>query len=189
MYHHMKCLMGGYCYINSSALAAELFSSHGKVAVLDVDYHHGNGTEDIFKRKQYGVKQPNVVTFSIHANPNRKFPYFTGDSTPLSTPLWRGVNYALETGITNEQYRKVLSQVLGRIDQLNVDFMVVPTGFDTHENDPIGDFNITTDFYGTIGRMIMQLGKPTLFVQEGGYDLGSMKDNALSLIKGIESAL
>lgn len=181
--------MGGYCYINNSALAAEMFSTHGKVAVLDIDYHHGNGTEDIFKRKQYGIKQPRVVTFSIHANPNRKFPYFTGETTTLNAPLWHGVNYALEAGITNNQYRKVLSQALNRIDQLKIDFLVVPTGFDTYKYDKLGDFKLTTAFYGTMGKMIMQLGKPTLFVQEGGYHLASMKNNAISLIRGIESAL
>lgn len=179
--------MGGYCYFNNSAVAAYTLSEHGKVAVIDVDFHHGNGTEDIFRTLQKDQDNPKVTTFSIHADPNRMFPYFSGHSTNLDTPLWQGVNYALREHITNDEYAKVLDQVLKRVADIKVDYLVVPIGYDTYQYDPLGDFDLTTPYYEEMSKRIMELGLPTVFVQEGGYNLELLADNIKSFIHGIEA--
>lgn len=179
--------MGGYCYFNNSAIAAYALSEHGKVAVVDVDFHHGNGTEDIFRTLQEGQENPKVITFSIHADPNRKFPYFSGQSSTPETPLWQGVNFALEEHITNSEYARVLDQVLKRATDLKVDYLVVPIGYDTYQYDPFGDFDLTTPYYEEMSKQIMALGLPTVFIQEGGYNIAALADNIKSFIRGIEN--
>ncbi|OGE26146.1 hypothetical protein A3C26_01310 [Candidatus Daviesbacteria bacterium RIFCSPHIGHO2_02_FULL_39_12] len=178
--------MGGYCYINNSAVAAYTLSEQGRVAVVDVDFHHGNGTEDIFKTLQAEQEEPKVITISIHADPNRMFPYFSGHSTTPDTPFWQGINYALGPDITNQEYDRVLNKVLRQVDDLRVDYLVVPIGYDTHEADPIGDFKLTTPYYEQISRRIMELGLPTVFIQEGGYNTELLANNIKSFIRGIE---
>lgn len=178
--------MGGYCYFNNSAIAAYTLAERGRVAIVDVDFHHGNGTEDIFRTLQAGQEKPKVTTISIHADPDRMFPYFSGHSTTPDTPLWHGINYPLGPGITNQEYERVLNKVLKQVSDLHVDYLVVPIGYDTHETDPIGDFKLTTPFYEQISRRIMELGLPTVFIQEGGYNTELLADNIKSFIRGVE---
>lgn len=178
--------MAGYCYINNAAVAAEVLKGKGRVAILDVDFHHGNGTEDIFRVMQKDLSDPQVLHISIHANPDRMFPYFSGATTDKSTPLWKGINFALEKYVTDDEYHKVVEAAIAHVRDFSPQYLVVPVGFDTHEDDPIGDFRLTTGYYQKLAATIMNVGLPTVFVQEGGYKLETIGSNITSFIKGIE---
>lgn len=181
--------MGGYCYINNAAVAAKTLSRQGKVGILDTDFHHGNGTEDIFRVLQENESDPIFLHISIHANGNWKFPYFSGQTTGTDDPLWKGINYALREGTTDDQYDQILEQSLERLSDFKPDFLVIPVGFDTHENDPIGGFKLTTSYYEKMSTRIMSLNLPTVFIQEGGYNLKTIGDNITSFIRGIENSI
>lgn len=173
--------MGGYCYFNNAAIAADYLSEHGKVAILDIDFHHGNGTQSIFYNRS------DVLYVSIHADPHDKFPYSSGfiHERGVGEGLGFNKNYPLPLGITNEQYQKVLLKALRDILTFNPKFLVVSAGFDTYEKDPIGGFNLTIPFYQTIGKEIANLKLLTLIVQEGGYHLKDLGKIALSFLRGI----
>lgn len=173
--------MGGYCYFNNAAIAADYLSEHGKVAILDIDFHHGNGTQSIF------YNRPDVLYVSIHADPHDKFPYSSGfiHERGVGEGLGFNKNYPLPLGTTNKQYQKVLLKALRDILTFNPKFLVVSAGFDTYEKDPIGGFNLTIPFYQTIGKEIANLKLLTLIVQEGGYHLKDLGKIALSFLRGI----
>ncbi len=177
--------MGGYCYFNNAAIAANVLSKRGKVGILDVDFHHGNGTQDIFREKQRKSNNPRVLAISIHADHDRMFPYFTGQTSADDAPLWMGIDYELGKYASNEEYDVVLGKAIRRLSDFAPDYLVVPVGFDTHERDPIADFKLTTDYYERMARQIAELKKPTVFVQEGGYNLDTIGNNITSFIAGI----
>lgn len=172
--------MGGYCYLNNCAVAAEFLSQSGQVATLDVDFHHGNGTQHIFEQR------PDVFTTSMHADPNWKFPFFSGFANEIG--VGAGENYNLNrplpAGITDRQYLAVLNQVLQRIAEFAPKYLVVSFGADIHADDPIGGFNLSTAGIHQIGRAIAALNLPTVIVQEGGYNTELLGENVVSFLAG-----
>lgn len=170
-HHASYSYMGGYCYFNNAAIAAETLSSFGKVAILDLDFHHGNGTQDIFYRRD------DVFYASIHADPREKYPYFSGYQDEKGEGPGRGfnLNIPLSIGATNTQYQEVLLKVLKRLKAFKPQYLVISFGGDTYEKDPIGAFKLTLDYYSKMGETVRSFfGIPTLIVQEGGYNVDEL---------------
>lgn len=180
--HHAEYkTMGGYCYFNNAAIAVNYLSEHGKVAILDIDFHHGNGTQSIFYNRS------DVLYVSIHADPHKKFPYSSGFTYEKGVGKGTGFNrnYPLPLGTTDKQYLLTLRKALKDIKIFQPRFLVISAGFDTYEKDPIGGFKLSIPFYEVIGREISKLQFPTLIVQEGGYYIKDLGKIALSFLKGI----
>ncbi len=179
-HHAERAKMGGYCYFNNSAIAAQYLSDNGKVAVLDVDFHHGNGTQNIF------YERGDVLTVSIHADPNWKFPFYTGFSNERGNNEGEGknFNYPLPNGTTNKLYQKTLEMALNRITNFKPKYLVVPLGLDTHQDDPIGGFKLTTKYYTIMAKTINSLRLPILIVQEGGYNTKLLGNNVVAFLNG-----
>lgn len=179
--HHAEYkTMGGYCYFNNAAIAADYLSEHGKVAILDIDFHHGNGTQSIFYNRS------DVLYVSVHADPHVKFPYSSGfaNEKGMGSGFGFNINYPLSLDTSNQQYLRVLSKALRNIKIFNPQFLIVSAGFDTYEKDPIGGFKLTISFYETMARKIADLQLPTLIVQEGGYHIEDLGKIAFSFLKG-----
>lgn len=164
-HHAGPRVFGGYCYFNNCALAVDLLSTRGTVATLDIDFHHGNGTQEFFQ------EDPRVLTVSIHADPAVEYPYFWGYAGERGIGKGKGSNrnFPLPLGASNEQYLDALEQAVRAIRRFDPGFLVVSAGFDTHKDDPIGGFALTLDAYPEIGRRIAGLDLPTVLCQEGGY--------------------
>jgi acetoin utilization deacetylase AcuC-like enzyme len=179
--HHAEYkVMGGYCYFNNAAIAANYLSKHGKVAILDIDFHHGNGTQALFYDRE------DVLYVSLHADPRVRFPYSSGFAEETGDGKGQGFtkNYPMLLGTTNTQYLHSLRNALSDVQSFHPDFLVVSVGFDTSEHDPIGGFKLTTPFYQTIGREISSLELPTLLIQEGGYAVSELGHMACSFLSG-----
>lgn len=180
--HHAEHrAFGGFCYFNSSAIAAQYLSAFGKAAVLDIDYHHGNGTQNIF------YKRADVLTLSIHGHPRFAYPYFSGfeDERGEGEGERRNVNYPLPESVDGEQYRKILERALKRIARFEPQFLIVALGLDTAKGDPTGSWNLQPRDFRLNGKMIGSLGLPTVVVQEGGYKIRSLGTNARSFFVGL----
>jgi acetoin utilization deacetylase AcuC-like enzyme len=179
--HHAEpARMGGYCYLNNCAVAAQYLSEFGRVATLDVDFHHGNGTQHIF------YERADVLTTSIHADPNWKFPYFSGFESETGEGEGRGynLNRCLGAGTTDEQYQRVLTDVLARITEFAPQYLVISLGLDTHADDPIGGFALTTEYFTAMAQSIAALDLPTVIVQEGGYNTELLGRNVVAFLNG-----
>ncbi len=173
--HHS---MGGYCYFNNAAIAAQYLSQQGRVAVLDIDYHHGNGTQSAF------YDRSDVLYVSLHADPTASYPYTSGFADETGAGAGEGftLNFPLPSDTNNNQYLDTLGRAIHAIEQFQPDFLVVSAGFDTYAEDPIGGMSLDKDVYTQIGHVIHDLGLPTLIIQEGGYDtrdLGLLVTNFL----------
>jgi acetoin utilization deacetylase AcuC-like enzyme len=155
------------------------------VAILDIDFHHGNGTQQIF------YERADVLTVSIHGDPDRVYPYFLGFPDEHGNGAGEGynLNLPLDKGIDNQQYLVVLDHALAAIAKFAPRYLVVSAGFDTFGGDPLGDFALTHSAYPTIGERIAALGLPTLFVQEGGYAISELGANVVGLLEGFERAI
>lgn len=175
--------MGGYCYLNNAAVATEYLSGFGKVATLDVDFHHGNGTQHIFYHRS------DVLTISIHAHPDWKFPFFSGYENEVGTGAGEGFNrnFALTEGTTDSQYQTVLEQALEHIREFRPDYLVISLGLDTHESDPIGGFRLTSEYFTEMARSIADLQLPTVIIQEGGYNTDLLGKNVVAFLDGFTS--
>jgi len=184
--HHAEYeAFGGFCYFNSAAIAAHHLSKHGKVALLDIDYHHGNGAQDIFYRRK------DVLTISIHGHPRHSYPYFSGFEDERGDGDGRGYNVNLPQpeNIDGERYRKVLSGALERVRRFEPQFLVLALGLDTAKGDPTGSFLLMTRDFRENGRMIGALRLPTLVVQEGGYKTQTLGVNARHFFSGLWEGL
>jgi len=184
--HHAEpAAFGGFCYFNSAAVAAHLLSAYRKVAMLDIDYHHGNGQQQIF------YERSDVLTVSIHGHPRFAYPYFSGFIGEKGKGNGNGfnINYPLPEYISSEKYLQTLGEALKRIGRFRPRYLVVPLGFDTAKEDPTGSWSLEADDFRTIGNMIGSLRLPTLIVQEGGYDTRVLGNNALHFFKGLWSAV
>jgi len=177
---------GGYCFLNNAAIAAQAFRDGGaaRVAVLDVDYHHGNGTQEIF----YG--RGDVLTISIHADPKQEFPFFLGHADEIGAGAGEGfhLNLPLRWGSGWNEYRPALETALARIRDFGADALVVSLGLDTFAEDPISKFKLRHDDYPEMGGMIAALRLPTLFVMEGGYAVEALGVNTVNVLTGFERA-
>lgn len=183
-HHAERGSYGGFCYLNSSAVAAQFLSRFGRVAVLDVDFHHGNGTQDIF------YNRCDVFTVSIHGNPRVAYPHFAGfaDETGEGDGVGFNLNLPLPETITPERYRETLHKALAAIRKFKPDFLVLALGLDTAKADPTGTWTLVAEDFRLNGEMIGTLKTPALIVQEGGYRTRTLGLNARRFFEGLASA-
>jgi acetoin utilization deacetylase AcuC-like enzyme len=177
-HHAGKDYAGGYCFINNAAVAANWLSVKGKVALLDVDYHCGNGTQDIF------YDRADVLTISIHADPNFEYPYYAGYASETGSGPGLGFhkNYPLEKGTDEVRYLSTLEDALYLIRKFEPEYLVVSAGMDIYADDPLGTIKVTTEGIGKIGKQISALNLPTVIVMEGGYNNDALGRNIVSFL-------
>ncbi len=168
-HHASKNLYSGYCFINNAAICAfELLKKYQKISILDIDYHHGDGTQKIF------YENPRVLTVSIHGNPQYSYPFYTGYANEVGSGNGTkfNLNFPLEIGTNIEIYKNTLSIALDAILDFNPDILIIAFGADTHIFDPQGGFHLETDDYLSIGKLVKsKISKPIIVMQEGGYYL------------------
>jgi len=182
-HHAERRSFGGFCYFNSGAVAAQYLSAYGRVAILDIDYHHGNGAQNIF------YQRPDVLTTSIHGHPSFAYPYFSGFADEKGAGAGKGynINIPLPEKVDGRRYYQVLSEAVKRITRFRPQFLIVPLGLDTAREDPTGSWSLEADDFEAVGRMIGSLRLPTLVVQEGGYDTRVLGINARRFFTGLWS--
>ena len=183
-HHAGRDYFGGYCFLNNAAIAAQAFRDSGaeRVAVLDIDYHHGNGTQDIF------YLRGDVLTVSIHADPVQEYPYYIGFADECGEAAGHGcnLNLPLPWGADFTVWSAALDTALARIAAFGADRLVVSLGVDSYREDPISQFRLDMPDYHTTGQAIASLGLPTLFVMEGGYAIDAIGVNAVNVLLGFE---
>jgi acetoin utilization deacetylase AcuC-like enzyme len=183
-HHSPRRAFGGYCFFNAVSVATQyLVEVTGEaMAILDVDYHHGNGSQQIF----YGRKD--VLYCSIHGHPDRAYPYFTGweDETGAGEGEGFNVNLPLRAGCPDDEYLDAVDRLLATIADHPGSIVVISLGFDTYGQDPISDFALTTPAYHEIGKRVAGLGRKMLIVQEGGYFVPQLGENARQWLRGAE---
>lgn len=181
-HHAGKDFFGGYCFLNHAAIAAQALRDSGcaRVAILDVDYHHGNGTQDIFYERN------DVFLASIHGDPMTEYPFYLGHADELGAGAGEGfnLNLPLPAGSSVEVWFVALAQAIKRIDAFKPDALVVSLGVDTFEGDPISHFKLKTSDYPQMGQTIARLKLPTLFAMEGGYAVAEIGDNVVGVLQG-----
>lgn len=181
-HHAGPNFMGGYCYLNNAAIATQALCKNGKrVAILDIDYHHGNGTQAIF------YSNPNVCYASLHIDPHIAYPYFAGYEDEIGVEKGRGTNWnvPLPPGTSEAKYLSVLESLVERCRAFDPQWIVVSAGFDTYIHDPLSTFQISTRGFSEIGARIRDLDKPTLVVQEGGYHIPDLGRNVVTFLKAL----
>lgn len=180
--HHAEYRsFGGFCYFNSAAIAAAFLANHGLVCILDLDYHHGNGQQDIFYERN------DILTISIHGHPRFAYPYFSGfeDETGQGQGAGFNYNFALSEKLNGDEFRKVLQKALKIIKDYRADFLVLAMGFDTAKQDPTGTWSLTAKDFEMNGDLIGEMNCPILVVQEGGYRVRSLGTNARHFFTGL----
>jgi acetoin utilization deacetylase AcuC-like enzyme len=186
-HHAARSMYGGYCYLNNAAIAADAIvrATGERVAILDLDYHHGNGSQQIFWRRG------DVRYVSLHADPDRQYPYFLGraDETGEGEGAGENLNLPLPAGATDDTYLAALDRALDAIVAVPGSIVVVSLGFDTYRLDPIGDLALTTEGYHEFGRRTGALGRRLVVLQEGGYHRPSLGANAVAWLRGAEDRL
>lgn len=177
-HHAGKDYAGGYCFINNAAVAAHSLSVNGKVALLDIDYHCGNGTQDIF------YERDDVLTISIHADPDFEYPSYFGFANERGKGNGFGFhhNFPLPKGTDDDSYLAALDQALELIQNFAPKFLVVSAGMDIYADDPLGTIKVTTEGIGEIGRRIASLNLPSVIVMEGGYNNEALGRNITSFL-------
>jgi acetoin utilization deacetylase AcuC-like enzyme len=184
-HHAFGDLAGGFCFLSNAAIAAERLRAAGRrPAILDVDVHHGNGTQGVF------YDRADVLTVSIHADPARFYPFFWGHAHERGegAGLGANLNLPLPRGTGDSDYLATLGAALERIADFGADVLVVALGLDAHEADPFKGLAVTTDGFARIGAAIAALGLPTLLVQEGGYLSEALGENLAHALTGFENA-
>ena len=183
-HHAERRAFGGFCYFNNAAIAAHYLARFAPVAVLDIDYHHGNGTQDIFYDRR------DVLTISIHGHPGFAYPYFSGFANESGRGPGAGfnLNIPLPEQTTPQQYREALERALRRVRRFRPGFLVVAAGFDTARGDPTGSWQHRRADFTLIGQAIGALGLPTLVVQEGGYRVRTLGQNVRAFFEGLAAA-
>ncbi|MEY4980054.1 MAG: hypothetical protein RLZZ352_2324 [Pseudomonadota bacterium] len=185
-HHAGPDFLGGYCFLNNAAIAAQTMRDGGlgRVAVLDVDYHHGNGTQTIF------YERADVLTVSIHGDPATEYPFFLGhaDECGAGAGLGFNLNLPLPRGTGFAPWRAALEQALAAVRGFRADALVVPMGLDTFAGDPISGFTLHSEDYFSIGSALAGLALPTVFTFEGGYAVDAVGTHAVNLLQGFVQA-
>jgi len=181
--HHAGAdFFGGYCFLNNAALAAQALRDAGaqRVAVLDVDYHHGNGTQSIF------YDRGDVLTVSVHGDPTTEYPFYLGYADERGDGAGQGcnLNLPLPAGSDFAAWTAALQQGLDAVRTFKADALVVALGVDTYEGDPISKFKLKSADYLQVGRMLADLGLPTVFTMEGGYAVADVGINVANVLEG-----
>ncbi|TKT69310.1 histone deacetylase family protein [Aquamicrobium sp. LC103] len=183
-HHAGSNFMGGYCFINNAATAAQWFRDQGarRVAILDVDYHHGNGTQQIFYARS------DVQVLNLHGDPMDEYPFFLGHADERGEGEGEGfnINYPMPFGTSWKEWSASLDAACNELAAFGPDVVIVSLGVDTFERDPISHFKLVSEDYPKIGRRIAELGLPTLFVMEGGYAVEEIGVNAVGVLTGFE---
>ena len=179
-HHAFSELAGGFCYLNNTAIAAQLLTMQGrKVAILDIDLHHGNGTQGIF------YDRPDVLTVSLHVHPERFYPFFWG--YPQETGQGPGentnLNLAMARGTGDHGLQTELARALHALTDWGADTLVLALGLDAYVGDPFAGLAVTTQGFAQIGQMIRSANLPTLIVQEGGYLCPELGDNLAAVLQ------
>ncbi len=178
-HHAYSDMAGGFCFLNNVAIAAaHALGAHKRVAVLDVDVHHGNGTQGIF------YDRSDVLTVSIHADPHNFYPFFWGHANETGNDDGQGynLNLPLAIGSDDDAFIGALKEARKRIEAFDPGVLLVALGLDASESDPLRGLSVTTDGFGRIGDAIADFGLPTVFVQEGGYLSDVLSDNLAAVL-------
>ena len=181
--HHAGAdFFGGYCFLNNAALAAQQLRDQGleRVAVLDIDYHHGNGTQAIF------YDRPDVYFTSIHGDPHTEYPFYLGYADELGVGAGLGFNrnLPLARGADFGVWRAALAQALQAIQAFGAQALVVSLGLDTFDGDPVAGFKLQSADYLQVGSDLARANLPTVFVFEGGYAVAEVGVNAVNVLQG-----
>ena len=182
-HHASQDLAGGFCYFNNAAIATEqLRSKFAKIAIIDVDVHHGNGTQRVF------YSRSDVLTVSLHADPIRFYPFYWGYANERGEAEGEGfnLNLPLPRGTEDDEYLQTLERARERVAAYSPDAMVVALGLDAHESDPFQGMRISTGGFGKIGARLGALGLPTVLVQEGGYLSDTLGENLAVFLNGFQ---
>ena len=183
-HHAAGDMFGGYCFINNAAVAAQAFLDQGasRVALLDVDFHHGNGSQAIF------YDRSDVMFLSLHGDPKDAFPHFLGYADESGQGDGEGFNhnYPMGPGTSFRTWGEALADACGKIREYAPDALVISLGVDTFENDPISFFKLASDDFKRYGATIASLNLPTLFIMEGGYAVEEIGVNAVNVLQGYE---
>lgn len=185
-HHAFADMAGGFCFLNNSAIAAQrLRDVHPRVAILDVDVHHGNGTQGIFYARS------DVLTVSLHADPVRYYPFFWGHAAERGEGpgLGYNLNVPLPRFSEDDAYLTALAEASERIEAFAPGALVVALGLDAHRDDPLKGLSLTTGGFERMGRAIAGLGLPSVIVQEGGYLCDPFQDNLTAFLAGFQSGL
>jgi acetoin utilization deacetylase AcuC-like enzyme len=183
-HHACRDMAMGMCFLNNAAIAAQVLrQKFQKVAILDIDMHHGNGTQQIF------YERSDVLTISIHGDPSNFYPFYIGFEQEIGDYEGEGanLNLPLPTGTREVAYLEALNTAGNKILEFGAQALIVASGFDTFKDDPLSCFELDSSSYYTIGRTIRSLKLPTLFVQEGGYLIAALRENVRQLVVGFES--
>ncbi|MBI1219653.1 MAG: histone deacetylase family protein [Rhodobacteraceae bacterium] len=185
--HHATADMyGGYCFLNNAAIVAQMLRDTGavRVGVLDIDFHHGNGTQDIF----YG--RGDVFYASLHGAPEDAYPYFLGYADETGTGAGEGANanYPMPPGTGYGPWAEALDQALARLKAWGAEALVVSLGVDAFKDDPISFFRLDSPDFTDAGRRIAGLGLPTVFCMEGGYAIEAVGINTVNVLEGFQDA-
>jgi acetoin utilization deacetylase AcuC-like enzyme len=184
-HHAYRDMAGGHCFLNNTAIAAQyLRSVHDRVAILDIDIHHGNGTQAIF------YDRPDVLTVSVHADPARFYPFFWGYAHERGEGAGEGcnLNLPIPVGSGDEAYVAAVEAAAPTIGAFAPGILVVALGLDASADDPFGGAKVTEAGFRCVGAAIARLGLPTLFVQEGGYLSDRLGSNLTAVLGGFEAA-
>ncbi|HEY0212029.1 MAG TPA: histone deacetylase family protein [Paenirhodobacter sp.] len=182
-HHAYREVAGGFCFLNNSGLAAEYLRANGhRPAILDIDVHHGNGTQGIF------YDRDDVLTISLHVDPAEFYPFYAGGAQEVGQGRGFGynLNLPLARGTDTDGYLRALDRALEQIVAFGATVVVVAQGLDAHEDDPFQGLKVTTPGFARIGRAIAGLGLPVLSVQEGGYMQPCLHENLTSLLSGLQ---
>lgn len=184
-HHASKDQYGGYCFFNNVAIAAEKLKEKGakRIFILDIDFHHGNGTQAIF------YDRSDIFFVSLHGDPKDAFPHFLGhaDEKGSGEGVGYNCNYPMPPGTPYDVWTKSLDDSISKIQNFSPDALIVSLGVDTYENDPISFFKLKSDDFFDVGRKIASINLPTLFVMEGGYAIKEIGVNTVNTLKGFEN--
>ncbi|MEZ4814104.1 MAG: histone deacetylase family protein [Bdellovibrionota bacterium] len=184
--HHAQFnLFGGYSYFNNAAIAATYLRAKGRVAIVDIDFHHGNGTQSIF------YKDNQVYVASIHGDPKEFYPFFSGFKTEIGEGPGKGfnLNVPLPRGCDIQEFVKKLKGITAAVKRFDPKFLIISAGFDTFVKDPIGDFTLETDDFALVAEELAKLSLPAVILQEGGYATRWLGKNVATFLQAyVDSA-